>query len=111
MANIGRKILSAFVEVTEDEMGMTLKLASGNDVFIYPKADHVPATFTILNFVVSDIDQAVDELGANGVVFEHYGEMMHQDEKGIARGRSANMGPDIAWFKDPDGNIICLYGQ
>lgn len=97
------------VEVAEDEMGLTLKLAGGNDVFVYPKPDHQPATFTILNFPVQDIDAAVDELSAKGVEFEHYdSEQMHQDEKGITRGRAANMGPDIAWFKDPAGNILSV---
>jgi len=95
------------VEVEEDEMGLTLKLAGGNNVFVYPKEDHTPASFTILNFPVDDIDKAVDELAAKGVKFEVY-EGMHQDEKGIARGKAANMGPDIAWFKDPSGNILSV---
>lgn len=97
------------VDIEETLMGLTLKLGSGNDVFVYPKPDHQPASFTILNFPVEDIDAAVEGLSANGVVFEHYGsDMMHQDEKGIARGREANMGPDIAWFKDPAGNILSI---
>jgi catechol 2,3-dioxygenase-like lactoylglutathione lyase family enzyme len=97
------------LDVEEDQMGMTLKLAGGNDIFVYPKSDHQPATYTILNFVVKDIDKAVDELSAKNVVFEKYGiDEMHQDEKGIARGRAANMGPDIAWFKDPAGNILAV---
>lgn len=97
------------VDVSEDEMGLHLKIAGGNDVFVYPKEDHVPATFTILNFPVEDIDAVVNELSSKGVVFEHYdSDMMHQDEKGIARGRAANMGPDIAWFKDPAGNILSV---
>ncbi len=95
------------VTVEESAMGLTLKLAGGNEVFVYPKENHVPATFTILNFVVSDIDQAVDALTNRGVVLERY-EGMHQDEKGIARGIAANMGPDIAWFKDPAGNILSV---
>lgn len=95
------------LDVTEDEMGLRLKLKDGNDVFVYAKEDHVPATFTILNFVVDDIDSAVDELAGKGVEFEHY-EGMHQDEKAIARGKTANMGPDIAWFKDPAGNILAV---
>ena len=61
--------------------------------------DHQPATFTILNFVVENIDEAIDELKSRGVFFEHY-EGSPQDEKGILRGRSLNMGPDIAWFKE-----------
>lgn len=95
------------LNVAEDAMGLQLKLKSGSDVFIYAKPDHTPATFTILNFPVTDIDAAVDDLAAKGVTFEHY-EFAHQDEKGIARGRSVNMGPDIAWFKDPAGNILSI---
>lgn len=92
----------------EDTMGgLNLTLPSGGKAFVYPKSDHQPATFTVLNFVVADIDRAVDALVAKGVVFEQY-EGMHQDEKGVARGRSVNMGPDIAWFKDPAGNILSV---
>lgn len=96
------------VDVEETEMGLTLKIAGGNNVFVYPKDNHEPATFTILNFPVDDIDAAADELSSKGIVFEHYGPDMHQDEKGITRGRAANMGPDIAWFKDPAGNILSV---
>jgi len=95
------------VEVEENEMGLKLKLAGGNTVYVYPKENHVPTTFTILNFPVDDIDKAVDELAAKGVKFEVY-EGMHQDEKGIARGIAAKMGPDIAWFQDPSGNILSV---
>lgn len=93
--------------VEDTGMGLQLKLAGGGIVFVYPKADHVPATFTILNFPVDDIDAAVDDLAGKGVKFEVY-EGMHQDDKGIARGKAANMGPDIAWFKDPAGNILSV---
>lgn len=97
------------LEVEETPMGLTLKLAGGNEVFIYPKENHQPATFTILNFPVTNIDNAVDELSATGVEFERYdSDQMPQDEKGIARGRAAGMGPDIAWFKDPAGNILSV---
>lgn len=75
-------------------------------IFIYPKPDHIPATFTILNFPVKNIDDAVAELTAKGITFEHYPEMT--DEKGIARGLSNNQGPDIAWFKDPAGNFLSI---
>lgn len=95
------------VEVEDGPMGLRLKLATGGVVFIYPKGNHVPATFTILNFPVDDIDQVVSDLEAKGVVFERY-EGSHQDEKGIARGRAAHQGPDIAWFKDPAGNIVSV---
>lgn len=94
------------IEVEEGPMGLTLKIAGGNNIFIYAKDDHVPATYTILNFVVSDIDQAVDALSAKGISFESFKDMT--DEKGIARGIAANRGPDIAWFKDPAGNTLSV---
>jgi len=96
------------VEATVNEMGiLDLKLAGGNAVIIYPKENHEPATFTVLNFAVEDLDKAVDELTAAGVKFEQYdfGEMK-TDEKGIMRGNGH--GPDIAWFKDPAGNILSV---
>ena len=97
------------LKVSEDRgMGLDIELPNGAQAFAYPKADHQPATFTVLNFVVSDIDAAVDALRAKGVAFEKYEEDMHQDEKGIARGLAAGMGPDIAWFKDPAGNILSV---
>lgn len=93
------------LEVKEDDMGMlTLKLATGGIVLVYPKENHKPADYTILNFPVSDVDSAVDELSAKGVKFEQY-EGFKQDEKGIARGPE---GPNIAWFKDPAGNILSV---
>ncbi|HJQ08747.1 MAG TPA: VOC family protein [Candidatus Saccharimonadales bacterium] len=91
----------------EGDMGLTVHLPQGNTVFVYPKDDHQPATFTILNFVVDSIDRAVEELKNRGVTFEQYQDMP-QDEKGILRGLSQNMGPDIAWFKDPAGNILSV---
>ena len=94
------------LEVEEVPAGLTLKIAGGNGTLIYPKDDHVPATFTILNFPVDDIDQAVDELTRRGVVFEQYETLT--DERGIARGISTGQGPDIAWFKDPAGNILSV---
>lgn len=98
------------VEKTGDESGpmsfLTLHLATGADVIIYPKDNHEPATYTILNFPVDDIDKAFDELSAKGVTFEHYEGMT--DEKGVARGLFRDMGPDIAWFKDPAGNILSI---
>ena len=85
------------LNVTEVHGLLKLHLAGGNDVLIYPKADHVPANFTILNFPVSDVVQAVDELTKRGVRFEKYNEpQMTTDEKGIMRGN----GPTIAWFKE-----------
>ena len=88
---------------TQEEMGaLTLKLAD-HPVFVYPKENHEPASFTVLNFQVPDVERAVDELTAKGVQFERYPDFP-QDEKGIMRGQ----GPDIAWFKDPAGNVLSV---
>jgi catechol 2,3-dioxygenase-like lactoylglutathione lyase family enzyme len=89
------------LRVSEENGMLTLHIAGDRDTLIYPKPDHTPATFTILNFPVDDIDVAVDELVARGVKFERYESL---DEKGIMRGR----GPAIAWFKDPAGNILSV---
>lgn len=85
---------------------LTLTMPSGQSVFIYPKPDHEPATYTMLNLVVENIDTAVDELNAAGVVTKIYteGDGLGTDERGIARG----MGPDIAWFRDPAGNVLSV---
>lgn len=89
---------------TSEEHGlMTLHLAGDRDTLVYPKPDHTPATYTILNFLADDIDAAVDALASRGVQFERYAGM-NQDEKGVMRGH----GPDIAWFKDPAGNILSV---
>jgi catechol 2,3-dioxygenase-like lactoylglutathione lyase family enzyme len=89
---------------TSEEYGLlTLHIAGDRDVLVYPKPDHAPATYTILNFPVDDIDNVVDELTARGVQFERY-DSMEQDERGIHRGG----GPYIAWFKDPAGNILSV---
>ena len=97
------------LEIEDGDMGMTLKIAGSNGVFVYPKDDHVPATYTILNFPVQDIDRAVDGLTSTGVTFLHYEGIT--DEKGIARGIAAQRGPDIAWFTDPAGNILSVLQQ
>lgn len=90
---------------TSEEHGLlSLHLAGDRDTLIYPKPDHTPATYTILNFPVDDIDNAVDELAARGVRFERY-DGFEQDEKGIARGEE---GPYIAWFKDPAANVLSV---
>ena len=94
------------LEVEPSDQGITLHISGGYGIFIYPKENHTPATYTMLNFPVEDIDQAVDNLIEKGVTFEHYEGMT--DEKGIARGLSHNQGPDIAWFKDPAGNILSV---
>jgi predicted enzyme related to lactoylglutathione lyase len=93
------------LKVTEDNGMLTLHLATGGQVIIYPKDDHQPATFTVLNFPVDNIEKAVAELKSRGVKLEHY-EGMPADEHGITRGKAAGMGPDIVWFKDPSGNIL-----
>ena len=97
--------------VDDEGVGMRLHLPGGGTVFAYPKDDHQPATFTILNFVVDNIDEAVDELTNRGVQFEHYEDGAKTDEKGILRGLSQNLGPDIAWFKDPAGNFLSVICQ
>src|SRR5687768_12328606 len=96
------------LRVSEEEMpGMLrLHLGSGADVLVYPKDDHTPATFTVLNFPVPDVEKAVDQLTARGVRFEHY-ENPPTDEKGIMR----EGGPLIAWFTDPAGNVFSVIAQ
>jgi catechol 2,3-dioxygenase-like lactoylglutathione lyase family enzyme len=96
------------LKIEDDGVGARLQLPGGGTVFVYPKHDHQPATFTILNFVVDDIDAAVDDLTSRGVRFERYDSGPKQDEKGILRGRAQNRGPDIAWFKDPAGNVLSV---
>src|SRR5688572_9208287 len=92
------------VRTTEEHGLLTLHLAGGErPTLIYPKPDFTPATYTILNFPVEDVEAAVDELTSRSVKFERY-EGMGQDEKGIMRGQ----GPDIAWFTDPAGNILSV---
>jgi catechol 2,3-dioxygenase-like lactoylglutathione lyase family enzyme len=91
--------------VTDDHGALRLAIGGGKDVYVYAKNDHAPATYTILNFPVDDIDTAVDELARAGVKFEHYD---MTDEKGIARGSASDNGPDIAWFKDPAGNFLSV---
>ena len=96
------------LKVSEDHGLLTLHLAGGNNVLIYPKANHAPATFTVLNFPVEDVDLAVDELTKRGVRFEIYDlPDIKTDKKGIMRGK----GPTIAWFKDPAGNILSVLQQ
>ncbi len=96
------------LDIGTNPMGMLdLQLVGGGHVIVYPKPNHAPATFTVLNFEVDDIDAAVDDLTKAGVTFERY-DGANQDEKAIARGKAANMGPDIAWFTDPAGNILSV---
>ena len=93
----------------EPRMGFRLKFPSGHTVFLYEKPDHVPAQFTVLNFVVEDIDATIAELSSKGITMLHYdGLPAPQDEKGVLRGKSAGYGPDIAWFTDPSGNVLSI---
>jgi len=93
------------LDVTEGSMGiLNINLAGGGKIFVYPKPNHTPATFTVLNFPVADVEKTVDELTALGITFEHYDGQIKTDEKGIVRGG----GPVIAWFKDPAGNILSV---
>ncbi|MBU4466075.1 MAG: VOC family protein [Actinobacteria bacterium] len=96
------------MEVRENAMGfLELVLAGGDHVLVYTKPNHVPAAFTILNFPVDDVDAAVDDLIARGVVTKIYtDEEFPTDAKGIARGNGH--GPDIAWFRDPAGNVLAV---
>jgi catechol 2,3-dioxygenase-like lactoylglutathione lyase family enzyme len=91
------------LKVKESKEGLELHPGE-NDVFIYPKPNHSPASFTVLNFLVDDIETTVDELSGKGVEFEHYDGEIKTDEKGIHR----DGGPTIAWFKDPAGNILSV---
>jgi catechol 2,3-dioxygenase-like lactoylglutathione lyase family enzyme len=93
------------IDVHDEMGGLRLQLGGGTTVFVYPKDNHEPATYTMLNFPVEDIEAAVKDLASRGVTFERY-EGIEQDEHGIARGDG--QGPDIAWFKDPAGNILSV---
>jgi catechol 2,3-dioxygenase-like lactoylglutathione lyase family enzyme len=95
------------IEVLDEENGLAmLKLAGGRDTLMYLSPEMTPASYTILNFEVDDIDAAVDELGTRGVSFERY-DQFSQDEKGVLR----ENGPQIAWFKDPSGNVLSVLQQ
>ena len=94
------------LRVSEEYGMLSLHIAGERDILVYPKHDHTPATFTILNFPVDDIEKTVDELAERGVRFERYDDS-NTDEKGIYRGQ----GPLIAWFKDPAGNILSVLQQ
>jgi uncharacterized protein YqgV (UPF0045/DUF77 family) len=95
------------IEVSEANGMLTLHLGGGGRVLVYPKESHEPASFTVLNLPVDDIDAAVDALAAHGVAFERYEGMPH-DDKGIVRPPLPEYGPPIAWFKDPAGNILSV---
>lgn len=94
------------MKVKQGEMGiLSIQILGGGEIIVYPKPNHVPAEFTILNFPVSNIDEAVEELNAKGVEFLQYdNDTIKTDHKGVMRGN----GPNIAWFKDPAGNILSI---
>jgi len=93
------------LDISESPEGLQLKLADSFNLFLYPKPNHTPATFTVLNFAVDDIDDAVDELNRLGIRLEKYDQAeIRTDAKGIMRGN----GTQIAWFKDPAGNILSV---
>jgi len=97
------------LKLKDDKMGLDFELPGGGRLFVYEKKDHKPAVYTVLNFVVENIDAAIDELAKDGVKMEHYDNLeWSQDDKGVARGLASGHGPDIAWFTDPAGNIISI---
>lgn len=112
--------LAAAKEFYADKLGLTvadgemtgtlvLRLPDGHEVFLYEKPDHLPATFTVLNLVVADVDTAVDSLNAAGIVTKIYDDPdFGTDAKGIVWSKAAGYGPDIAWFRDPAGNVISV---
>ncbi len=94
------------LRISEQPEGLALNLPNGNSVFLYPKPNHTPASFTVLNFLVEDVEDAVDELNRLGVRMEKFNQPnLQTDERGIHRGAR---GPTIAWFKDPAGNILSV---
>jgi catechol 2,3-dioxygenase-like lactoylglutathione lyase family enzyme len=100
------------LNVSEESDLLVLHIAGGTTIIVYPKPDHEPAVFTILNFPVDDIEQAVDDLTKAGVTFERYDEEgLKTDERGIFFGLQSGEGPNIAWFRDPAGNILSVIQQ
>ena len=97
------------LDVADNKMGLLELHLNGGMIMAYPKPNHTPATFTVLNFPVDNIEKTVDELGKRGIVFEHYDmKDLQTDKKGIAWGKKEGKGPNIAWFKDPAGNILSV---
>jgi predicted enzyme related to lactoylglutathione lyase len=100
------------LDVSEKTEGLELEIPGGGKAFIYPKSNHQPATFTVLNFKVNDIHEAVNDLSRKGVSMEHYDqENLKTDAQGIFHPRGPHDGPTIAWFKDPAGNILSVVKQ
>ncbi|MGD9563598.1 MAG: VOC family protein [Pyrinomonadaceae bacterium] len=96
------------LRLTEEMEGLGLHFENGQNIFIYPKPDHQPATFTVLNFPVDDITAVVENLTNKGVKFERFDGGLKTDERGIFWGKRENKGPNIAWFKDPAGNFLSV---
>ena len=96
------------LEVDETEEGLQLNIDDADPIFLYPKEDHEPATFTVLNFTVASIDEVVEQLKSRGVEFESYDGEMKTDDNDIFRGGESGDGPNIAWFKDPAGNFLSV---
>lgn len=96
------------VDVTEMEQGLQLNFDDGGSFFLYPKDDHEPSTYTVLNFNVENIEKAVEELRDRGIEFESFSGEMETDENDVFRGKKGGNGPDIAWFKDPAGNFLSV---
>ena len=97
------------LELTDESMGLQFSLPGGGSLFMYEKPDHQPAGFTVLNFIVEDISTVIDLYIEKDIHFERYDNLpAEQDERGVLRGKAAGQGPDIAWFKDPAGNVLAL---
>ena len=97
------------LDIEEKDGGLSINISGGNPIMVYQKDNHEPATFTVLNFPVDDIEKSVDELTAKGVVFEQYDTPdIKTDEKGVSKWEN---GPSMAWFKDPAGNVFALMQQ
>lgn len=94
------------LELLDVNMGLHIRLGSGGQLFLYEKPDHKPADYTVLNFLVDNIDHAVSQLKQQGITFLHYKDINPSTD--IVRGKMANQGPDIAWFADPSGNVIAV---
>jgi predicted enzyme related to lactoylglutathione lyase len=99
------------LSVTQKTEGLEVAMPGGGKAFLYRKPNHTPATFTVLNFKVNDVNQAVDDLNKQGVQMEHYDGQLQTDQRGIFHPKGPHDGPTIAWFKDPSGNILSVVEQ
>jgi predicted enzyme related to lactoylglutathione lyase len=99
------------LNVSKRMEGLEIDMPGGGKTFVYRKPNHTPATFTVLNFKVNDVRQAVDDLNKKGVQMEHYEGNIKTDERGIFHPKGPQDGPTIAWFKDPSGNILSVVEQ